>query len=85
MVFKYFFWLISGGIILSFYLWQQTQAVRLGYRVEDMKRECERWSQENAVLQLKIEKLSSLERLDQFSKDHNLVAPSENSIIYLEN
>lgn len=84
MVARYFLILFAAGIILSFYVWQQTQAVRLGYRVEEMNRECDKWDQENSNLKLKIEKLSSLERLDQFAKERKLVAPSENSIFYLD-
>lgn len=82
-MFRYFAGIIITGIVLGFYIWQQTQAVRLGYRVEEMKREADRWGQENASLKLKTERLNSLERLDQFAKDRKLVLPDEKSVIYL--
>ncbi|MFH1369325.1 MAG: hypothetical protein ABII64_09395 [Elusimicrobiota bacterium] len=84
MVFKYFMYLLFIAMILSFYVWQQTQSVRMGYRVEEMKRECGKWEQENSTLKLKIERLSSLERLDQFSREHKLVVPDEKNIVYLD-
>jgi hypothetical protein len=81
---KIFGILAAVGLILGFYVWQQTQSVRLGYRVEEMKRECEKWDQDNANLNLKLRKLMSLERLDQFARDKKLVVPGDKNRIYLK-
>lgn len=84
MNWKIFGFIAFAALVLGFYVWQQTQSVRLGYRVEEMKRECEKWDQDNANLNLKMRKLMSLERLDQFAKDKKLSVPNDNNRVYLK-
>lgn len=84
MVFKIFKWLTIVGLVLAFYVWEQTQNMRLGYRVEEIKHECEKWDQDNANLNLKLRKLMSLERLDEFAREKKLVVPDEKKVIYLQ-
>jgi hypothetical protein len=84
MVFNIFKWISIAGLILGFYVWEQTQKVRLGYRVEALKHECERWDQDNTGLSLTLRKLMSLERLDQFSREKKLVIPDEKNVIFLK-
>jgi cell division protein FtsL len=81
---KYLKWVIVGGGVLVFYVWQQTQSVRLGYKVESLQRECDRWSQENRALRLRVNKLISLDRLDKVAQEKKLLAPEEKNIVYLE-
>lgn len=83
MLFRYFYWLFIIAIVLFFYVWQQTQSMRLGYTVDNMRRECEKWEQENSAWRLDVNRLLSLERLAEISKQRNLAAPHEKSIIYL--
>lgn len=84
MNWKIFGFIAFAALVLGFYVWQQTQSVRLGYRVEEMKRECEKWDQDNANLNLRMRKLMSLERLDQFAKDKKLSVPNDNNRVYLK-
>jgi cell division protein FtsL len=85
MAIKYFYWLIIAVFLLSFYVWQQTQSVRLSYRVENLKKECEKWEQENRNLRLRVNQLLSLERLDSVAKAKKLSQPGANKLIYLTN
>ena len=81
---KYFGLLIAAALILAFYVWQQTQSVRLGYSVDNCRKECEKWEQENKALRLKINRLLSMERLDGVAKEKKLMNPDEKKIIYLK-
>ncbi len=81
---KYFKWVVIGGGVLVFYIWQQTQAVRLGYKVEALQRECDRWAQANRGLRLRANKLISLDRLDKTAQERKLLPPDEKNIVYLE-
>jgi cell division protein FtsL len=81
---KYFTWLFVTAVVLGFYVWQQTQSVRLGYTVDTYKKECEQWEQENKTMRLKINRLLSMERLDSVAKDRKLVISDEKKIIYLK-
>ena len=83
MLFRYFYWLLLGACVLSFYVWQQTQAVRLGYRVDAVRTECDRWKQENESWRLKKSCLISLEKLDKAARASNLKTPDEKHIFYL--
>lgn len=82
-MFKYFSWLIAAAFILSFYVWQQTQSVRLGYQVGSIRKECETWEQENRDWRLRVNCLLSMDRLDKVAKDRKLVNPEEKNTIYL--
>ncbi len=84
MIFRVLKWIFLAGLILGFYVWEQTQNMRLGYRVEETRRECEKWDQDNANLNLKLRRLMSLERLDQFARDKKLAVPGEKSTIFLQ-
>lgn len=81
---RYFFGLIGVTFILSFYVWQQTQSVRLGYQVDNVRRDCERWEQQNQDLRLRINSLLAMDRLDRVAKEKNLITPSEKNTIFLE-
>lgn len=83
MIFRYFYVLLVAAFVLSFYVWGQTQSVRLGYEVDRMRRECEKWDQENRSVRLKVNCLLSMERLDKVAQDKKLVAADEKAIIYL--
>ncbi|MCB4792578.1 MAG: hypothetical protein LHV68_11930 [Elusimicrobia bacterium] len=82
---KYLQILLAVTLVLSFYLWQQTEAIRLGYKVDNLSKECEKWEQQNDVLKLKINEYLSMERLDQIAKQKGLIHPQDKDIIYLEN
>jgi cell division protein FtsL len=81
---KYFTWLFAAATVLGFYVWQQTQSVRLGYTVDSYKKECEQCEQENKIMRLKINRLLSMERLDTIAKERKLIISDEKKIIYLK-
>lgn len=81
---RYFFGLVGVTFILSFYVWQQTQSVRLGYQVDNVRRDCERWEQQNQDLRLRINSLLAMDRLDRVAKEKNLITPTEKNTIFLE-
>lgn len=81
---KYFGWLIAAAVVLTFYVWQQTQSIRLGYTVDSYTKESEKWGQDNKALRLKINRLLSMERLDNVAKERKLVNAEEKKIIYLK-
>lgn len=83
MVFRYFYMLLIAAFVLSFYVWGQTQSLRLGYEVDRMRKECEKWEQENKAWRLKVNCLLSMERLDRVAQEKRLVAADEKVIIYL--
>lgn len=83
MIFRYFYVLVIAAFVLSFYVWGQTQSVRLGYEVDTLRRECERWEQENRSWRLKVNCLLSMERLDKVAQDRKLVTPDDKVTIYL--
>jgi cell division protein FtsL len=84
MFLKKFYWLILLAFILTFYVWQQTQADRLAYKVESLEKESEKMEQENDNLRLRIHKLISLERLNQVAGEKKLVTPDKNKCIFLQ-
>ena len=71
-------------VSLLFYVWQKTQNVRLGYEISGVQSQCDKISQENIGLELKISSFLSLEKLDAVAKKKGLVVPNEKSIIYLD-
>jgi cell division protein FtsL len=84
MFLKNFYWLIFLGFILAFYVWQQTQADRLAYKVENLEKESERMEQVNDNLRLKINSLLSLERLNQVASEKKLAVPDKSKCIFLQ-
>jgi cell division protein FtsL len=66
------------------YIWQQTTAVRLGYKVSDLKSEYERINAENDSLRLKINSILALEKMDRIAREKNLYKPAEKDIVYID-
>ena len=71
-------------VSLLFYVWQKTQNVRLGYEISSIQSQCDKITQENIGLELKISSFLSLEKLDALAKKKGLIVPNEKSIIYLD-
>jgi cell division protein FtsL len=79
---------VWAGIIVVFavaliIVWEQTQSVRLGYRVDNLRVECDRLEQENNDLLARIRALQSMERLDVLARELRLINPDARDIIYL--
>lgn len=83
MSLRYFYILFFAVVIFLFYVWQQTQSMRLGYTVDALSRECEKLALENKNWELKVSCLLSMDRLDKVAKERKLTAPCEKNIIYL--
>jgi cell division protein FtsL len=66
------------------YLWQQTTAVRMGYKVSSLHSEYDRINAENDALRLKINSVLSLEKMDKIAKEKNLYKPEEKSIMRID-
>lgn len=66
------------------YLWQQTTATRLGYKVSDMQSEYEKINAENDSLRLKINSILALEKMDKIAKEKQLSKPDEKSVVYID-
>jgi cell division protein FtsL len=83
-MFKIFYFFLIGTVLVSFYIWQQTQSVRMGYSVDQVRHECDIWEQQNRQLRLKVNCLLSMERLDKVAKDRKLMSPDAKNIVYLK-
>ena len=66
------------------YLWQQTTAVRLGYKVSELQNEYERINAENDSLRHKINSILALEKMDKIAREKNLYKPDEKEIVYID-
>lgn len=73
-------------IVLSvfLYLWQQTTATRMGYKVSELQAEYDRINNENDTLRLKINSVLALEKMDRIAKEKNLSKPEENFVVHIE-
>ncbi|MDR2426196.1 MAG: hypothetical protein LBD46_03330 [Endomicrobium sp.] len=66
------------------YLWQQTTATRLGFKVSEMQNEYEKISAENDNLLLKINSILALEKMDKIAQEKQLSKPDEKSVVYID-
>lgn len=78
--------LIIIGIVLSvfIYMWQQTTATRLGYKVSHLQYEYDKINIENENLLLKINSILALEKMDKIAKEKKLNRADENSTVFLD-
>ncbi len=66
---KYLFYLFFLFLVLFFYLWQQVQVIRLGYKIELIEKEIEHYNNQNQYLRIKIGELTSLDYAEQVARD----------------
>ncbi|MDR1196076.1 MAG: hypothetical protein LBL00_06335 [Endomicrobium sp.] len=83
-MYKPFFAVICIIFGVFVYLWQQTTAWRLGYKVTAMQIEYEKISAENDSLFLKINSILALEKMDRIAKEKQLSKPDEKSVVYID-
>lgn len=83
MINKYIYLVFLGIFLLFFYVWQQNYQTQLGYRVAELKSQCDKWEVENESLRLKINKLISMDKLDSIAKEKKLFNPDAKAVIYL--
>ena len=74
--------LVSFGIFV--YIWQQTTAVRLEYKVNALHAKYNIINAENDSLKFRINAILALEKMDKIAKEKKLFSPDEKSIVYID-
>ncbi|MBC7361520.1 MAG: cell division protein FtsL [Candidatus Aminicenantes bacterium] len=92
MVRKKYTWkqlVVGGGLIilflgnLTFYIWYQSESIRLGYKIHELEMKVEQLKEEIKRLETKKESLLSLERIDRIAREElNLQDPKPEQIIF---
>jgi cell division protein FtsL len=92
MVRKKYTWrqlVIGAGLIvlflgnLTFYIWYQSESIRLGYKIHELEMNVEELKEEIKKLEAKKESLLSLERIDRIAREQlNLQEPRPEQIIF---
>lgn len=92
MVRKKYTWkqlVVGGGLIilflgnLTFYIWYQSESIRLGYKIHELEMKVEQLKEEIKRLETKKESLLSLERVDRIAREElNLQDPKPEQIIF---
>jgi len=54
---------------LTFYIWYQSESIRLGYRIHELELKVEQLKEEIKELEAKKESLLSLERIDRVARE----------------
>jgi len=70
-------------ILLSFYIWHQVEAIRVGYKTRELEKQVVRLREEVKTLEALKVSLLSLERVEKIAQEElNLSSPGENQILY---
>jgi cell division protein FtsL len=68
---------------LTFYIWDQAESVRIGYKTKDLEEEIERLRGDIEQLETQKASLLSLDRVEQMAmQELRMVIPSEKQIIF---
>lgn len=71
--------------ILTFYIWHQTESVRIGYEIGELEEKVLYLRKKVEKLETKKSTLLSLERVEKIAKEElNLVEPKEEQLVYDE-
>jgi cell division protein FtsL len=78
---------IAGGIfaifILTFYIWQQMESIRIGYEIGKLEERVVDLEEEVKRLQARKSSLLSLERVEKIAKKElKLVTPRKDQLVY---
>jgi len=80
---------IGGGLIimllanLTFYIWYQSESIRLGYKIHDLELKVEQLKEEIKKLETRKAALLSPERIDRLAReDLNLTDPKPEQVIF---
>jgi len=78
---------IAGGIfaifILTFYIWQQMESIRIGYEIGKLEERVVDLEEEVKRLQARKSSLLSLERVEKIArKELKLVTPRKDQLVY---
>jgi cell division protein FtsL len=75
--------LIAGAVM--FYVWQQVEKIKFGYKIEQMKKEKEVLQELNRELKLERSYLRRLERIENIAKQKlNMIEPEDNCVIIVK-
>ena len=66
------------------YIWQQTTAVRLEYKVNSLHSRYNMIIAENDSLKFRINSILALEKMDRIAKEKKLFKPDEKSVVHIE-
>ena len=72
---KFIFYFFLVFVLLLFYVWQQIQVVRLGYKIETCEKEIKHFGDENRYLRIRIGELTSLEYIEKTAKEKLKMKP----------
>ncbi len=68
---------------LTFYIWYQSESIRLGYRIHELEIKAEKLREEIKRLETRKEALLSLERIDRLAREKlGLKEPNSDQIIF---
>lgn len=69
--------------ILTFYIWHQTEAVRIGYEINRLEEKVQKLQIEVEELETTKSSLLSLEKVEKIAKEKlKMIATTEDQIIY---
>lgn len=72
--------MIAGAVM--FYVWQQVEITKYGYKIEQMKGEKEILEKLNRELKLECSYLGRLDRIERIAKEElNMIEPEEEQVI----
>ncbi len=75
------YFIICGFLLIFFYVWIQVVSERLGYSVEGLRKELDNEMEINKNMKIRIEEMTSPERLDRIAKEMNLRINENSQII----
>jgi cell division protein FtsL len=75
--------LIAGAVL--FYVWQQVEMIKFGYKIEQMKEERNALQELNRELKLERSYLRRLERIESIAKQElHMIEPDESRVIIIK-
>jgi len=78
-------WILIVIIILTFYIWNQIESIRLGYKIGNLEVDLENLKQEVEKLEAEKSSLLTLEKVEKTAKEKlKLQSPKREQIIYEE-
>ncbi|MDR1696247.1 MAG: hypothetical protein LBR69_06450 [Endomicrobium sp.] len=83
-MYKPLLFLILAALGVFVYIWEQTAAVRLEYKVNSLHSQYDMINAENDSLKFRINSILALEKMDRIAKEKNLFKPDEKSVVYIE-
>lgn len=76
-------WATIVLIVLTFYIWNQVESVRLGYKIGKLEENLQTLGKDVEKLEAKKSSLLSLERVERIAKDKlKLEKPKKEQVIY---